>query len=155
MKKDTINKTEDPEIVYADIINLPNHRSDRHAHMSLYDRAAQFAPFAALTGYDDMIGEEARLVDNKIELDGESLTALNQKLAMISELISDGQKPLVSITYFLPDPLKQGGHYETLTETIRRVESAEHRIVLEKRTERSGMFVTIAIEDILDLDIQS
>lgn len=66
MAKGIINKEPDPRIVYADIIDLPHHQSSTHPHMSLYDRAAQFAPFAALTGYDDMITEEARKINDSI-----------------------------------------------------------------------------------------
>lgn len=66
MAKGIINKEPDPRIVYADIIDLPHHQSSTHPHMSLYDRAAQFAPFAALTGYDDMITEEARKINEDI-----------------------------------------------------------------------------------------
>ena len=66
MAKGIINKEPDPRIVYADIIDLPHHQSTTHPHMSLYDRAAQFAPFAALTGYDDMITEEARKTNDSI-----------------------------------------------------------------------------------------
>ena len=66
MAKRIINKEPDPRIVYADIIDLPHHQSSTHPHMSLYDRAAQFAPFAALTGYDDMITEEARKINDSI-----------------------------------------------------------------------------------------
>ncbi len=66
MAKGIINKEPDPRIVYADIIDLPHHQSSTHPHMSLYDRAAQFAPFAALTGYDDMITQEARKINDSI-----------------------------------------------------------------------------------------
>ena len=68
MTKNIADREPDPEIVYADIFHLPHHVSDRHPRMSLHDRAAQFAPFAALTGYDEMVDEEARLTDREIEV---------------------------------------------------------------------------------------
>ena len=141
----------DPQIIYADIIDLPHWQSPIRAHMSLYDRAAQFAPFSALTGYDDMIHEEARSVDNKIELNDEALAVLNRKLGIISDLIAEGTKPLVSITYFIPDPLKPGGRYETITEKIRKVDAVEQAVVLDKRAGYADMYVTIKIADIWEI----
>ena len=79
MKKQAAGKAPDPRVVYADIISHPHHVSDHHPQMSLYDRAAQFAPFAALPGYDDMIAEEARPVARRIELSEEEQEQLNQK----------------------------------------------------------------------------
>ena len=77
MTKGISGKEPDPRVIYADIIDLPHHQSPTRPHMSLYDRAAQFAPFAALTGYDDMVAEEARIVDNKIELSETEIDRLN------------------------------------------------------------------------------
>ena len=151
MTKDIMGTEADPEIVYADIFNLPHHVSDHHPQMSLYDRAAQFAPFAALSGYEDMIGEEARLVDHKIEPGEEDLTRLNRKLSLISDAITEGTRPELSITYFIPDPLKAGGRYETVTEKIRKVDQAEQIIVLQKKTGKSGSFETIRIADVLEI----
>ena len=118
MKKQAAGKAPDPRVVYADIISHPHHVSDHHPQMSLYDRAAQFAPFAALPGYDDMIAEEARPVARRIELSEEEQEQLNQKLNLISDAIAAGTKPVVSITIFVPDLLKDGGRYETVTEKI-------------------------------------
>ena len=118
MKKQAAGKAPDPRVVYADIISHPHHVSDHHPQMSLYDRAAQFAPFAALPGYDDMIAEEARPVARRIELSEEEQEQLNQKLNLISDAIAAGTKPVVSITIFIPDLLKDGGRYETVTEKI-------------------------------------
>ena len=144
-------KEPDPEAVYADIFNFPRHVSDHHPPMSLYDRAAQFAPFAALSGYDDMVNEEARLVDNKIELSEEDLAQLNQKLSLLSKAIGNGETPKVSITYFIPDPLKAGGRYETVKEKIRKVDTVAQKIILQKKDSKSGSFETIRIADILDI----
>ena len=115
MAKGITEKEPDPRIVYADIIDLlPHHQSATRPHMSLYDRAAQFAPFAALTGYDDMVKEEARYVGQQIELGEASIELLKQKLTLIADVIEDGTKPTVSITYFEPDTMKAGGKYVTV-----------------------------------------
>lgn len=151
MTKGITGKEPDPEIVYADIFNLPHHVSDHHPQMSLYDRAAQFAPFAALSGYDDMIGEEARLVDNKIELSDEEIEHLNHKLSLIANVIAKGTKPDVSITYFIPDPLKAGGRYETISEQIRKVDTVDQVVVLNRKIGKAGAFESIRIADILEI----
>ncbi len=136
---------------YADIIDLPHWESPNHPHMSLYDRAAQFAPFAALTGYDDMVTEEARLVDNKIEIDDTTIEILNRELSHIADMIAEGQKPRITITYFVPDLLKAGGHYETVCEEIRSIDSIKRELILEKTTGYAGQHSTIKIEDIIEL----
>ena len=147
MTKGIISKEPDPEIVYADIFNHPRHVSDHHPQMSLYNRAAQFAPFAALSGYDEMIDEEARLVDNRIELSDEETAHLSQKLSRIADAIADGTKPELSITYFIADPLKAGGRYETVTETIRKVDTVEQVIILNRKVGKAGSYETIRIAD--------
>lgn len=141
----------DARIVYADIINLPRHQSPTRKHMSLYDRSAQFAPFAALTGYDEMIDEEARLVDNRIELDETTLELLNQKLILISDVIADGQRPTLSFTYFEPDPLKAGGKYVTIRENVKRIDTVQGKVVLDKQIGVADMDMTINIGDILEI----
>ena len=151
MTKGITGHEPDPRAIYADIIDLPHHQSDVHKHMSLYDRAAQFAPFAALTGYDDMVEEESRLVDNRIELDGSELEILDQKLAIIAKEIDKGRTPEVSITYFVPDLLKEGGSYQTITEVIKKVDNVSRKLVLERKIRISGTNATINISDILDI----
>ena len=100
MAKGITGKEPDPREVYGDIIDHPHWESPKHPPMSLYDRAAQFAPFAALSGYDDMIGEEARLVDNRIELSEEEWEELNRKLGRIDETICQGERPAATITLY-------------------------------------------------------
>ena len=112
---------------YDDIIHLPHHVSRIHPQMSMEDRAAQFSPFAALTGYDAAIAETARLTDQRMELDEYERQALNEKLQFISEHLKD--YPKVSITYFLPDAWKAGGEYVTVTGNIKKLDDYEHRIV--------------------------
>lgn len=94
---------------YDDIINLPHHVSSTREPMTLYNRASQFAPFSALTGYDEEIKETARLTDRKIELDEDTKNILNQKIIFLFNQIN--LKPKVNITYFVPDNKKNGGIY--------------------------------------------
>ena len=145
----------DPRVVYADIIDLPHHQSAVHPHMSLHDRAAQFAPFAALSGYEDMVDEEARLVDNRIEPGPEDLEQLNRALARLQAAAGRGEHPAAAITYFIPDPLKPGGRYETITETVRKVDPVAQTVVLEKQVGRAGIHMEIRIADILEIALSS
>ena len=93
---------------YDDIINLPHHVSKKHARMSAYDRAAQFAPFTALSGYDDMVHEEARLTDKESELSDYEIDILNRKLGLINDVLDDDYVPEITVTYFVPDRYKTG-----------------------------------------------
>lgn len=120
--------------------------------MSLYDRAAQFAPFAALAGYDDMIGEESRLVNHKIELGPDDTAVLNDKLSRLQAAVNSGEKPVAAITYFIPDPLKAGGRYETIKENVRRVDIVGKKLILEKRIGIAGSYMEIPIADLLEIE---
>ena len=108
---------------YDDIINLPHHVSKTRKPMTMYNRAAQFAPFAALTGYDDAIKETSRLTDKKIEISDELKNELNQKIKFISDNIN--LKPKVTITYFVSDNKKSGGVYKTISGNVRRIDEVE------------------------------
>ena len=92
---------------YDDIINLPHHVSPTRQRMSMHDRAAQFAPFAALVGYDDAVAETARLTESRPELDEQEQRAINERLAYIADHIHE--QPEVRIKYFVPDEHKSGG----------------------------------------------
>lgn len=92
---------------YDDIIHLPHHISKTRPQMSMMDRAAQFSPFAALTGYDAAIKETGRLTDEKIELGEETKAVLDRKQSYLSDMIS--VQPEITVTYFLPDERKSGG----------------------------------------------
>ena len=94
---------------YDDIINLPHHVSKKHPPMSLYARSAQFAPFAALTGYEDAVRETARETNERIEIDDELKLILDGKIQILFEKIK--VKPEVTFTYFIPDLRKDGGAY--------------------------------------------
>lgn len=92
---------------YDDIINLPHHVSPTRQRMSMHDRAAQFAPFAALVGYDDAVAETARLTESRPDLDEQEQQALNAKLCTLADHIQE--HPDVRIRYYVPDALKSGG----------------------------------------------
>lgn len=151
MTKGITEKEPDPEIVYADIFHHPRHQSDKHPHMSLYDRSAQFAPFAALVGYDDMVSEEARFVDSQSSVEGMALELLNQKLNLISDVIADGTHPKISITYFEPDKKKAGGKYLTITEEIKKVDTVNGKLILMKTAGRAEINVAIDFDKISEL----
>ena len=113
---------------YEDIVDLPHHVSGKHPQPTMADRAARFAPFAAITGYEEMVLEEARVTDDRIEMDESSKAALNEKLNMILEFIDE--QPEVSITYFEPDKRKAGGAYVTVTGTVKRIDEYEHLVIM-------------------------
>lgn len=127
---------------YKDIINLPHHQSKSRPHMSMADRAAQFSPFAALTGYDEAVKETARLTDRKLELSEEEKTTLNAKLSLLQEKIK--AQPEVTITYFVPDGKKDGGAYMTINGRIKRIDEIDRVITLTDRT-------VIPLDDISDM----
>lgn len=114
---------------YDDIIHLLHHRSVSRPHMTLHDRAAQFAPFAALTGHEEAIEETARLTDSEIVLDETAIAAINAKLYEISQRLSE--KPVVSITYFCPDTHKEGGAYLTDVGFIRKIDKEEKVLFMD------------------------
>ena len=116
---------------YADIINLPHQKSAKRPHMPMEDRAAQFSPFAALTGYEDAVKETARLTDERIELDEYSKEFINRKL---SELKNDLDRT-VKITYFVPDERKEGGTYATVSGCVKKMKEQEMLIIMEDGTE--------------------
>ena len=105
---------------YSDIIHLPHHVSKTHPQMSMHDRAAQFSPFAALTGYDSAILETARLTEEKITLNEDMQELLDIKFQQLLEHLSE--KPLISITFFCPDKRKQGGSYVSASGTVKKLD---------------------------------
>lgn len=113
--------------MYEDIIHLPHHVSATRPQMSMSDRAAQFSPFAALTGYDEAIKETGRLTDDRIELDENTRTALDIKQAYLAENINI--HPEISITYFLPDTKKDGGEYVTAIGSLKRIDEYERMLI--------------------------
>lgn len=127
---------------YDDIINLPHHQSDRRTHMSLCDRAAQFAPFSALTGHDDAIKETARLTDKKLELDDYEQMLLNNKMNFILNHINEQLE--ITVTYFIPDSAKEGGMYLDFAGNIKKFDSVQRKICFTDKTE-------IFLDDIIEI----
>ncbi len=113
---------------YDDILLLPRHVSPTRHRMTPLERAAQFSPFAALTGYDDAIAESARLTEEKTELGEWALRELDEKLRL---LLAAPDHPLIAVTYFRPDPRKQGGAYVTITERLKKIRLPERELVFE------------------------
>ena len=118
---------------YDDIIHLPHHVSRNLPQMPLRDRAAQFAPFAALTGYEAAVGETARLTSERRELDVQEAEELNRRLTDLSARLKD--RPKVTIEYSVPDERKSGGAYVTVTGRVRNISVAERLLIMEDGTE--------------------
>ena len=108
---------------YKDILHLPHPTSERHPRMPLSGRAAQFAPFAALVGYDDAINETVRLTDKRSELSDERKAELDVKQSLLTDMI--GEQPRVTVTYFEADKKKSGGTYRVYTGNLKRIDEFE------------------------------
>jgi hypothetical protein len=117
---------------YDDIITLPHHVSKNHPPMPMMNRAAQFAPFAALTGYDAVIQETGRLTDDFIELDEYKKELLSRKTAELIEKIHE--HPMVTITFFKPDERKAGGSYSTVSGKLKKVDEFQRLLIFEDGT---------------------
>lgn len=120
---------------YDDIINLPHHVSQKHPPMARADRAAQFSPFAALTGLDAALRETARLTDRRITLDEYEQAALDETLQAMRDALAKKQHPTVEICYFVPDDRKEGGAYRTVTGTVKKMAEFERLLILQNGTE--------------------
>lgn len=130
---------------YDDIIDLPHHVSLTRPQMPMIDRAAQFSPFAALTGYDAAVKETARLTDARVELDECAKGMLNEKLQEIAQRIKKGVAK-VDITYFKPDERKSGGAYLTVGGAVRRIDTYRHAVIMADGT-------AIPIEEIFEITV--
>ena len=128
---------------YDEIMGLPHHVSKTRPQMPMSDRAAQFAPFAALTGYYAAIKETGRLTDERIELDVEALSALDMKYQLLMEALDEA--PEVTITYFQPDERKAGGKYVSAVGTVKKIDDFERRITMRDGTR-------IPMDDVLSID---
>ena len=129
---------------YDDIINLPHHVSPTRQRMSMHDRAAQFAPFAALVGYDEAVAETARLTESRPELDEQEQQAINERLAYIVNHIHE--QPNVHIKYFVPDEHKSGGAIVGISGKVEKISATDGTIVMT-----DGCIITIA--DVMDIVI--
>ena len=130
--------------MFDDIINLPHHVSATRPQISMLDRAAQFSPFVALTGYDAAIKETGRLTDEKIEMDEEALNILNMKFQILVDSLDE--EPEVTFTYFKPDQRKAGGAYIEVTGKVKKVDGFERLIVMQNG-------IKIPMDDVLDVFI--
>ena len=117
---------------YQDIINLPHYEPKKHPRMSMESRSAQFAPFAALTGYEDAVIETGRLTQNKIELDNEQKLSINNKLQYVLEKIK--LKPEIIFTYFVYDDKKIGGKYVEKIGVVKKIDMVEQYVMLIDKT---------------------
>lgn len=131
---------------YDDILHLPHPTSKRHPRMPIADRAAQFSPFAALTGHKAAIEETARVTDRRIELDEDAKEQLDQTLQLLLERIDE--QPEITVTWFSPDKKKAGGQHHTATGKLKRIDTQESRLILTDGTQ-------IPLEDLLRIRIES
>lgn len=128
---------------YKDMLDLPHHVSKTHPPMPVQDRAAQFAPFAALTGHQEAVKETARLTGERIELDEYCKAMIDRKLQKIREQLS--KEPIVSVEYFVPDMKKTGGSYETVAGCVKKIDEY-HRILILTDGRK------IPIDEIIDIN---
>ena len=140
MNRQIQRKTDD----YADIIDLEYHGTITHIPMPMEKRAAQFSPFAALTGLGDKYDEEMRYTDEKIELTEDRIEKINRSIQHISEALSGKKTAEAIITWFIPDLTKEGGMYRTDRVTIRKMDEIGHSMILADKTE-------IPLENITDI----
>ncbi len=128
---------------YEDMVSLPHHVSSSHPHMPMPDRAAQFSPFAALTGYEAAITEASRLTNSRVELDENAKSSLNEKLQIARENLGDSAE--ITVTYFVPDEKKEGGEYVTACGKVCKIDTYAGLLTLE-----GG--ITIPIREIIQID---
>lgn len=121
---------------YDDILCLPHPVSRRHSQMPLLDRAAQFAPFAALVGHGEAVKETARLTDSHVELEDGQRERLDQRLSLLLKAMGEnpGQEPVITVTYFKPDEKKDGGANVPVCGRVKRVDGYRREIVLKDGT---------------------
>lgn len=131
------------ESKYDDIINMPHHVSSKRPQMSIEARAAQFAPFAALVGYDDVIKETIRLTSNKKDMNEALKDILDDKLQNLHNILED--RPIVTFTYFVPDERKDGGEYARITGIVKKIDSYNKIIKMQDGN-------IISIDEIFDIE---
>ena len=127
---------------YDDMVELPHPASQHHPRMPMADRAAQFSPFAALTGHSAAIAETARLTDSHVELEEDEKARVDARLQILREHLDE--QPEVSITYFQPDGKKAGGAYLTATGRVKKIDEYEHAVVMRD-------MMTIPIDEIIQI----
>ncbi len=136
---------------YDDMINMPHHKSNKRPPMSMENRAAQFSPFQALTGYQDAVKETARLTQEKIQLDEGLWEELDLKIKQI--LAYPDSFPSICVTWFMPDQVKNGGDYITCTGAIKKIDSTERKIILSpQKNQPCQNEIVINIDDIIAIE---
>ena len=128
---------------YDDILHLPHPTSKNHPRMSIQERAAQFSPFAALTGHAAAIAETARLTDQKMELDEDTKAELDRRQAVLMEHIAE--QPEITVTWFQPDERKDGGAYLTATGRLKKLDEIQRVLVLTDGTK-------ISLDDVAEIE---
>lgn len=128
---------------YGDIIHLPHPVSEKHPRMPMQDRAAQFSPFAALTGYEEAIYETGRLTEERAELDEEEKAILDRKQRLLLEKLYE--RPALTVTFFVPDEKKSGGRYVTKTGNLKRIDLIQRWMLLTDGTK-------ISLEDVKNIE---
>ncbi len=141
----------DARAVYADIIDLPHHHVPGRPYMDALSRAAQFSSFDALFGYEDMVDEEAREVEQICTLSETEMDVLNAKINLIADDLEEGRHPILTFTYFLDDMKKVGGSYVCITEKVRRVDTVNRKIQLFKKIGLSGSYMELDMDKIRDI----
>lgn len=131
---------------YEDILNLPHHVSKKHPRMSMHNRAAQFSPFAALTGYDSAIRETARQTNQRMDLSEDERAEIGEKLRLLMDRA--GERSEADFVVFVPDARKAGGEYVSLTARVKRVDELARRVILADGRE-------ISFGDILEIDAEA
>lgn len=147
----------DARSIYADIIDLPHHQSRKRKHMPLQDRAAQFASYKSLSGYEDMVAEEARWTDSELELSENETDVINAVIGEIGDRITNGDHPAVGVTYFKPDKFKQGGSYETMTAVVKKIDPIHKKLIFygsENIEDKRIPTVDIPIEKIIAISLR-
>ena len=130
---------------YEDMLYLEPPVSKIHRKMSISERAAQFMPFAALTGYEDLIRESSRMTQRRIELSETEIEELTHKLEFLH--VHEKEKPLIKVMYFLQDLKKNGGSYQTVEKQLHRIDDIEKKIIFKDRT-------TIQFDDIISVEYE-
>ena len=125
---------------YEDMLYLDPPVSKTHRKMSIQDRAAQFMPFAALTGYEDLIRESSRITQSRIELSETEIEELKHKLEILHR--HEIEKPLIKVQYFVHDLKKSGGSYQMVEKYLHRIDDIEKKVIFKDRT-------TIQFDDII------
>ncbi len=146
LKGVSMNRFPSKPFPYEDIVAMPHPVSSVHPPMSLSDRAAQFAPFAALTSYHDAVREAARFTDDRIEPDEDVKDLLDERLRQLQQ--NADRHPRITILYFLPDEKKAGGTYVSATGSLKKIDWYQHLILLQDRT-------SVPIENIIELSFLS